>query len=284
MSHYDTLGVNKDATQDEIKKAYRKLASQHHPDKGGDTAQFQKIEEAYRILSDASKRNQYDMEGQGFRHHQFEDFGGGHGHPDMNEIFKNFGFHFGGGNPFDPFRQHHQQPRRNKDLRVNIAVSLASTLDEQKKTISVQTTNNDRTTVEVTIPRGVTHGTNIKYPNLGDNLFNTLPRGDLYVHIAVQGDENFISHGVDLYTSVSVNCLLAIVGGDVTVNGIDGKHFVINAPAGLQAGTKFRIAQQGLFIMNSSVKGDLYAEVKLIVPQNLTSEQQETVRNLLTSQ
>lgn len=273
-THYDTLGVGESASPEEIKKAYRKLASQHHPDKGGDTAKFQNIQTAYDVLSDPNKKQQYDMErsGQGVRF-SFQDFGGS-GHPDLSEIFRNFGF------GHDPFMQ--QRSRRNKDLRVNLVVPLASTLEEQKKTISVQTTNGERTTVEVTIPRGVTNGTNIKYPNLGDNLFNTLERGDLFVQITVQHAENFGAHGVDLYTTVNVNCLLAIVGGNVSVRGIDDKEFVVNSPAGIQQGTKFRIAQQGLYHMNSNQRGDLYAEVVLTVPQNLTSEQMQTVRSLLT--
>lgn len=285
MNYYEILGVGNKATADEIKRAYRKLASQHHPDKGGDKDKFQEIEQAYRTLSDDSKRQQYDM--------QLNGFGGGPGgmqfhwhsndmnHPDISEIFRSFGF---GGMPGDPFGGFRQQPRRNKDLRVNLPISLASTLNEQTKTISVQTTNGHRETVDVKIPRGVGNGTNIKYAGLGDNLFNTLPRGDLYVQIGVTESDNFVISGLDLFTQVNVNCLLAITGGPVLVPGIDDKVFEITLPAGVQPGAKFRIPGQGVYQMNSELRGNLYVEVALSVPQNLTDEQIEIVRSLIDNQ
>lgn len=273
MTHYDTLGVSESADADEIKRAYRKLASQHHPDKGGDVKKFQEIEQAYRVLSDAQQRQQYDLERQGGGFRQFHFNTSGH---NIDEIFRTFGF--GAGDPFGQFRQ---QQRRNKDLRINISVPLVTTLEEQKKTISVATTNGERTTVEVTIPRGITNGTQIKYSGLGDNLFNTIPRGDLYVHIIVAENEDFYIHGVDLYTRVRVNCLQAIVGGEINVTGIDGKIFELTLPAGVAPGTKFRLAGQGLYQMNSDARGNLYAEVELYVPQDLTEEQKDIIRNFL---
>lgn len=275
MNYYESLGVPNSATADEIKRAYRKLASQHHPDKGGDKAKFQEIQTAYDTLSNDSKRQQYDMQlsGRGAREFHFHSTGAGH--PNIDEIFRSFGF---GEDPFSGFRQ---QQRRNKDLRINIPVPLASTLQEQKKTISVSTTNREQTTVEVTIPRGITSGTNIRYTRLGDNLFNTIPRGDLYVQISVHGAENFIVNGIDLYTPLSVNCLLAIAGGTVVVVGLDERTFELTIPSGTQAGTRFRLGGQGLYRMNDIVRGDLYAEVVLTVPTDLSAEQLEIVNTLI---
>ena len=278
MTYYEILGVADNATADDIKKAFRRLASQHHPDKGGDTAKYQEIQRAYDTLSDNQKRQQYDMERNGFGGgREFRFHTGGMGHPDIDAIFRNFGF---GGDPFAGVRQ---QQRRNKDLRIEIPIPLVSTLEEQKKTVSVATTNGERSTVEVTIPRGVTSGTSIKYSGLGDNLFNTIPRGDLYVQFRVHNAENFLVNHVDLYTQVSVNCLLAITGGSIRVSGLDDKQFDITIPPGTQAGTRFRIPSQGLYQMNSNDRGHLYVEVALSVPQDLTKEQLEIIRNL-TSQ
>ena len=179
---YETLGVPTGASEDEIKKAYRKLASQHHPDKGGDTAKFQEIQNAYETLSDPQKRAQHDNPNPfghqgGDSHFEFH-FGGG----DPHDIFQQFFQHgFGGHNPF----QQRQQPRRNKDLRINLTINLQETLAEQKKTVSVQTTKGDRFNVDVNIPRGVSNGTTIKYTQMGDNMFDSLTRGDLYVIITV---------------------------------------------------------------------------------------------------
>jgi DnaJ-class molecular chaperone len=127
----------------------------------------------------------------------------------------------------------------------------------------------------------VTHGTNIKYTGLGDNLFNTIPRGDLYVQFNVHPAENFIVNNIDLYTPVSVNCLLAITGGLARVTGLDGKEFELTVPPGTQPNTRFRIHNQGLYQMNTETRGHLYAEVLITVPQDLSEQQIEIVRNLL---
>jgi hypothetical protein len=218
------------------------------------------------------------MQRNGFGGTQFH-FHGGMPPDGIDEIFSRFGFGFGG-DPFSPFRQ---QQKRNKDLRVTIPLPLVTTLEEQTKTISVQTTNGHRETVEVKIPRGVSNGTQIKYPGLGDNLFNTLPRGDLYVHFQIHNADGFIANGIDLHHTINVNCLQAIVGGDVTVTTIDDRNFILTIPAGIQPGAKFRIQQHGLYQMNSNNRGDLYIEVSVTVPQDLSEEQLETVRNLINT-
>lgn len=280
MTYYEILNVTEKATADEIKRAYRKLASQHHPDKGGDKNKFQEIEQAYRTLSDDGARQQYDMQRNGFSNNgnnQWHFSSAGMNHPDIDAIFKQFGF----GDPFGGFRQ---QQRRNRDLRIEIPIPLVATLESQTKTISVATSSGERSTVEVTIPKGVTNGTNIKYSGLGDNLFNTIPRGDLYVQFNVHPAENFIANGVDLYTSISVNCLLAITGGLARVTGLDGREFELTVPAGTQPNTKFRIPNQGLYQMNSEVRGHLYAEVLITVPRDLSKQQLEIVSNLINPQ
>jgi DnaJ-class molecular chaperone len=275
MTYYTILGVTEKATAEEIKRAYRKLASQHHPDKGGDKTRFQEIQSAYDTLSNPSKRQQYDMQrnGGGFREFQFNS-----ANADIDAIFRQFGF---GADPFGGFRQ---QQRRNKDLRIEIPVPLVTTLEEQKKTISVSTTNGEQSTVEVTIPRGVTNGTTVRYSGLGDNLFNTIPRGDLYVHFSVHGHENFLVNGIDLYTPISVNCLQAIVGGSVVVAGLDDRQFELTVPPGTQPNTRFRIPNQGLYQMNSNTRGHLYAEVFITVPKDLTEDQLEIIRSLTNTQ
>jgi molecular chaperone DnaJ len=138
--------------------------------------------------------------------------------------------------------------------------------------------------VEVKIPRGVTSGTNIKYSGLGDNLFNTIPRGDLYVQINVHNADNFIINGIDLYTVIHVNCLLATVGGKVTVTGLDDKKFELTLPAGTQPGMKFRLAEQGLYLLNSPQRGDLYVELAVTIPQNLSTEEVELIKSILNTQ
>ena len=278
MTHYNTLGINEDAGPEEIKQAYRRLAKQHHPDKGGNTETFQKMQAAYDVLGDEQKRSQYDAErrgGGGFRFtvngHPFEhNFGQG----GMDDIFSQFGFNPVGGDPFA------RQARRNKDLRVRISVSLRDTLEEQNKTISVQTTNGDRQTVEVNIPRGVTHGTQIKYAGLGDNLFATLVRGDLYVHFDVLPHPDFEVSGIDLITRVKINCVEAMIGCEKLIAGIDGKEFNVTIPQNTQHNGHLRIWQQGLWTMNQNVRGNLIIEIKIHTPQ-LTPNQLQAAKTLL---
>jgi DnaJ-class molecular chaperone len=284
MTHYNTLGVADSATAEEIKQAYRRLANKHHPDRGGDTAEFQKIQAAYNVLSDDNARAQYDAEQRGGGNFHFnvngQDFGGGMP-PHMEEMLRNFGFSFGhgfanGGDPFAQFRQ----PRRNKDTTVEIVVSLASTLDVQQKTISIQNTNGERDTVEVQIPRGVRPNSTIKYPGLGDNFFGSLPRGDLYIKILVEGNPNFGVDGLDLIKTVDINCIDAIICTSITVQGLDNKQFEVSIPPGTQNGTRFRLNMQGLYAMNQNQRGFLIIVANLVVPAVTDSIQVEMLRRI----
>jgi curved DNA-binding protein len=275
---YETLGVPKGASEDEIKRAYRKLASAHHPDKGGDTAKFQEIQSAYETLTDPQKRAQHDNPNPFHNHHGggFHEFHfGGGGPQDIFEQFFNQGF---GQNPFT---QRHHQPRRNKDLRVSLSISLASTIESQRKSISVQTTKGDRFNVDVDIPRGINNGTTIKYSGLGDNVIDTLTRGDLYVIINVENDARFHIHGINLIAELEIDCIEAMTGCEKIVTGLDNRQFNIKIPQACQHGMKFGLAGQGLYQMNSNMRGDLVVDVSISIP-HLTEEQLNILRNVKT--
>ena len=264
MTHYQTLGVAENASQDDIKKAYRKLAMQHHPDRNnGDDTKFKEIQIAYDAVGDEQKRQQYDMQRQ---------------NPDIEEMLRNFGFGFSrrGQDPFSGFRQ----PRKNKDIRVEVVVPLSSTLEAQTKTISVQTTNGQRQTVNVKLPRGVSPGSTIKYPQLGDNFFEQLPKGDLYIQVQVENDTDFAVNGLDLYKAVDINAIDAIIGTKISITSICNKTFEMIIPVGTQHGRKFKIASNGLYTMNQSSRGSLIVVVNIVIPTNLTSEQLQTLRTI----
>lgn len=287
MTHYDTLGILESASQDEIKKAYRKLANQHHPDKGGDTNRFQQIQSAYETLSNDQSRAQYDAERKGMGGFRFtvngQDVGSGMPHQ-MEEMLRNFGFAFGSGfaNNADPFNVFRQQ-RRNKDLQIEIIVSLANTLEEQIKIINVRTSNGDTYPVEVKIPRGVKPTSTIKYTGLGDNFFASLPRGDLYVKINIEANTNFGVDNYDLHKTVEIDCVQAMLGAGVSVTGLDGRIFELNIPPGTQHGNRLRIPNEGLYVMNQNIRGSLIINVKIMIPTNLTLEQQQGLRNLFNT-
>lgn len=267
MSYYDTLGISKTANPEEIKKAYRKLASQHHPDKGGDTAKFQQIEEAYRTLSDPQKRSEYDNPAHPASPQNFHfNFGG-----DFNDIFAQFGF------PGSPFRQ--APNRKNSDIRAEIALGLSETLDIQNKTINLRTNNGDKT-INITIPRGITSGTTIKYPGLGDNIFPNLPPGDLYLTINILKHSNYYVQGLDLIHELTIDCFQAILGSEQTILGLDGKVFTIMTPESCQTDMKLKIPGEGLYAFQKDIKGNLLVRIKIHIPNNLTNDQKDLIKQI----
>jgi len=274
MNYYETLGVPNTASEDELKRAYRKLASQHHPDKGGNTAKFQEIQEAYATLSDPQKRAQYDnpQPQMGGVHFNFN------GH-NINDIFSQFGFNpFGGGDPFANFR--HQQ-QRNKDIRANLSVTLEDTLADREKHLNISTGPGQTQEVTVTIPRGITPQTTIKYPGLGEQVYPNLPKGDLYLTINLMTNWKFQTAGLDLITDLTLDCFQAILGSEQTVVGLDGKQFVIKTPAGCQHGTKLKISGEGLWGFQQDIKGHLFARVNITIPTDLSEEKVSIIRNQL---
>lgn len=278
MDAYQTLGVSRDASPEDIKRAYRKLAAQHHPDKGGDTAKFQEVQQAYETLSDPVRRQQHDNPNpfaQGNPHGSHFEFHFGNGGPE--DIFQRFFQNGFGGSPFGQ-----RQARRNKDLRITINVTLESTLQDQQKTVNVQTTKNNTFNVDVNIPRGISSGTTIKYSQLGDNFFDTLPRGDLYVIINVIPNSQFEVQGHNIVMYLEISAIDAMLGVETPVPSLEGKSFMLKIPPGCQYGTKLSLAGQGLYRMNTNFRGDLIVNVMVRIP-TLSEKQLEILKTIGTT-
>ena len=263
MDYYKTLGVSKNASQEEIKRAYRKLAMQHHPDKGGDEKVFQNINEAYDTLKDSAKRQQYDQP-----------------QPDprvrvntgnMDDVFRSF---FGQG-----FGQARQM-RRNASVSIHVKLTLED-VAKGKDFIGRYILNSGREEVaNIRIPPGVEHGTVMRYQGLGDDSIKQMPRGDLHVKITVLKHPHFERDRLHLRTKCSISVLELILGTEVVVEKLTGGPINVKIPSGTNPGTILSIPGYGLPEPNTGRTGNLYLEIKGITPKIDNYEVLEKVREI----
>lgn len=272
--HYSTLGVAKNATADEIKKAFRKLASQHHPDKGGDTAKFQEIQAAYDTLSDPEKRQQYDNPApQGF--HQY-----GGMPPGFEDMMSQM---FGGGSPFGDIFGRRPQPVRNRTLNLQTQVTLEEAFTGKDLIANVTLPSGRDQLLEVKIPAGVRDGTVLRLSGMGDDSVSNMPRGDIHLSVHVMPHRKFERRNDDLVTGIDVNCLEAIVGCSKQFDTIDGKTLEINIPPGTQPGQIMSVQGYGMPLMSDPrMKGRMLLNINVIVPRTLTEDQKDLIRQIIS--
>jgi curved DNA-binding protein len=255
MKYYETLGITKGATAAEIKSAYRKLAAIHHPDRGGNPDRMQTINEAYDTLKDTAKRSQYDnprpQHSGGF--HTSQDF------EDVMQHFRSGNASFGNG-----FQQRQQ---RNKDITVKAEITIAEMISGKDIVASYRLGTGTIETVEISIPVGARSDMRIQYAGLGDDAHSTLPRGNLYVLIAVIGQANWHVRNNDLYTEHKVNVLDMMLGSKVEIETLEKKKVSLRIPAGTKAGTTFGLLDQGVPDVNSKKRGRLLIQIHPDIPQ-----------------
>ena len=251
--HYATLGVSKTATPDEIKRAFRKLASQHHPDKGGDTAKFQSIQAAYDTLGDTAKRADYDNP-----RPQFSGFPGG-AQFNMNDIFgQMFGQGFG--------QQRRQQPQF---VRMTLWIRLHDVAQGGTRPVAVGTPQG-QSTIEVEIPLGINDGDNVQYQGLAPG------GGDLVIQFRVHPDNTWQRNGLDLVTDVTADIWSMILGSDITVHTLTGSQLTTVMPAGTQPRTLIRLRGHGLRDRSGN-QGDLMIRVMPTIPTTIRPELLEAI-------
>ena len=254
MDYYAVLGVNKDSTPDEIKKAYRKLASQHHPDKGGDTTKFQQIQEAYATLSDPDKRQQYDNP-------QPQGFPGGfqfHMGPgmDINDIF---GQMFGGGQgPFNINRNQRQV------LRTQVQVSLLDAYNGSSQMLRINT-NQGPKVIDIQVPKGVQTGQQIRFDNI-------IPNSVLLVEFVVMSNLKFDRRHNDLIANHPVSVLDLIVGCTFQFTTISGTTVEVKIPPKTQPYMQLKIAGYGMPAGNTGYYGDQLILLKPYIPDNISDD------------
>ena len=247
--HYATLGVARSASADEIKRAYRKLASQHHPDKGGDVKKFQEIEQAYRVLSDPQQREQYDNPASQFGGFQFN-----HGGFDFDSIFDIFGARF----------QHPGQQRRPNYARMTLWISLYDAATGGRRTVSVGT-HSGTSTVEIDIPLGIEDGQGVQYQGLAPG------GGDLIIQYRIHPTHNWQRNGQHLITEKTVSVWNLILGAEITVEDIRNDQLLLNIPARTQPGTVLRMRGRGM-PDRTGQRGDLLVRVNAQIPPNIPNE------------
>jgi curved DNA-binding protein len=253
MDYYSILGVNRNATPEEIKKAYRKQAMANHPDRGGDQEQFKRVTEAYEILSNSDKRNAYDNPGYNFNSQNFQG---------QHNPF--------GGTPFDHifgqgFTQ--QQTPRNKDITLQADIDLKDTLTGKNLIIQYQLSTGRLETVNVDVPAGAKHGDTIQYQGLGEEGHPRYPRGNLHVRIRINKTKNWERDQDNLIVRKSINVFDFLTGCATIVETLDNKKIELKIPQGTQIGTTFSIPNYGIPNMRTGQRGKLFVIVEANVPK-----------------
>ena len=278
IDYYKILGVDKNATEDEIKKAYRKLARKLHPDLNPQDKdahkKFQQINEANEVLSDPAKRKKYDQYGKDWQHaDQFEQqrqsqrhSGQAGGQPfgeeyegDFSSFFESL---FGGSGHSRPSRF------RGQDYNAELKLTLSEIMETHQQTLTVNDKN-----VRITIPAGIENGQVIKLKGYGAPGVNGSPAGDLYITYSITPDPRFKRSGNDLLTTASIDLYTAVLGGETTIDTLKGK-VKLKVNPGTQNGTKIRLKGKGVPVYKKEGEnGDLYVTYEVKIPTHLTAEQ-----------
>ncbi len=298
--YYETLGVSKTATEDEIRSAFRKLARKYHPDVAKDkkTAEekFKQINEAYEVLSDPEKRNKYDQLGAnwnqpgGFQpppnwggqpeggYQQWGGDGGGvqfeFGGTGFSDFFEAF---FGGGrgrSAFGGFGGRQATVERGADVEADILVTLEEALHGSKRTVSLRRSGSNKIeTYQVKIPRGVHEGQRIRLAGQGEAGARGGKSGDLFLRVRLAKHPDFTVEGSDLIHEDKVSPWQAVLGAELKVPTLEGT-VRLKVPAGTQGGQRFRLRERGL-PSAAGKRGDLYVVVQMQIPKKLSERERE---------
>jgi curved DNA-binding protein len=306
--YYKTLGVEKGADPEAIKKAYRKLALKFHPDRnpGNREAEekFKKISEAYAVLSDTEKRKQYDSFGsdQFSRRYSQEDI---FRNFDLNEILRDFGFGGAGGNERvfrgagrrggytfrtggDPLRDlfgqgqpDYEPPQKGEDLHYNLSITLEESVSGADKKLALQQ-ELEVHEISVRIPAGISTGKKLRLAGKGHPGVHGGPAGDLYLNITILPHPIFARDGSDIYIEKAVSFTQAVLGSSIEVPTIDGTTKRIKVPAGTQSGTKIRMKGYGVPGLkgSGSSKGDQFVKISIEVPRKINEKQLQLIKKL----
>jgi curved DNA-binding protein len=300
IDYYSILGVNKNASADDIKKAYRKLARKYHPDVNPNDSEahskFQQINEANEVLSDPEKRKKYDQYGKDWKHaEEFEKarqeqaqhggfsshFGSGNfgfSSDDMGGGFSDFfeslfgsGSRMGGGG-------RRTSAYKGNDFNAQLHLSFRDAAQTHKQTLNVNGKN-----IRITVPAGIADGQVIKLKGQGGPGINGGPAGDLFITFIIDKDKDYQREGNDLYIHVDLDLYAAVLGGEIMIDTLQGKVKLKVKPE-TQNGTKVRLKGKGFPIYKKDGQfGDLLVTYTIKIPTNLTDKQKELFKQLANS-
>jgi curved DNA-binding protein len=297
--YYKILGVSKNASDAELKKAYRTLAMKYHPDHTGEDKQaetkFKQVNEAYAVLSDKEKRKQYDMFGSTDFQQRYsqedifknfdlgnilKEFGFGGGFGKGGGMRFNFGQDFGGG--FQSAGRRNRPAVKGADLSHEVALTLPEVAGGTQRTLAVGQ-GGDMRRITVKIPPGMIAGKKLRIPGKGQSSPAGGPPGDLYVVSSVVPDPRYEIQGHDLYNNQEIRLSASLLGTTVTVPTLDGRELSLKVPPGTRHKTCMRLPGHGLPQMNTSQKGDLYVRILIDIPKTLDPEQRRLIEKLAQS-
>jgi len=274
--YYDILGVSEDATNDQIKKAFKDIAKKEHPDRGGNESRFKEANEAYDTLKNSQKRHDYDTmrkfgsTGTGGEQHPFfneeifGDFFSGFGNGDM-DFGGRFNFTQGPGTRTRTFRSGN---RGNRNVQVRMALSIKEVMTENEKTINYKLPSGRDEYATVKIPAGVQHGVTFKFDGLGDDSIKNMPRGDLMVVMSVLDSDGYTRKGNDLYTDKTIDCFQAVRGTEFNLKTLDDNVIKVKVPSGTQHGTLLSVKGKGMPVHKTlNIRGNLYVKIHILIPQ-----------------
>ena len=280
--------MNEDASEQQIKSAFRKLAATHHPDKGGNKDRFHEINEAYDTLKNNSKKQEYDA----IRKHGSDTFRRGKGFSfNSNDFFSEdiFNSFFSGfangdmnfdarGNVNSNIRR--QRQRGNRSVTIRISVSIKEVMHSNEKTLSLKLPSGRNEIISVKLPAGCQHGVTLKYRGMGDDTDKNLPRGDLLVNVSVLDSDGFTRKGNDLYTDKIISCFDACRGYEFKIKTLEDKILKVKIPPGTQPGAIISLKGQGMPVHTSlNIRGNLYVKIGIVIPK-LDEKQLKKIKDL----
>lgn len=295
IDYYKILGLDKNASPKEIRSAYRKLARKYHPDLNPNDKdakrKFQEINEANEVLSDPEKRSKYDQYGENWKHaEEFRNAGqyqeqpadrGGRRYSDVqdegqfSDFFESLFGQFGGGSS----GRNRQVKFRGEDYNAELHLNLLDAYQTHQQTLTV---NGKK--IRITVPAGIENGQTIKIAGHGGEGINGGPNGDLFITFLIDNDSRFKRLGNNLYTRVDLDLYTAVLGGEITIDTLDGKVKLKVKPE-TQNGSRIKLKGKGFPVYKSKTQfGDMYVTYSIKIPTNLTAKQKELFTELSKSQ